>query len=131
MKRRLMKRRGKAVFGSAIVIALFLVSISVTVLASDLFEVVETGDLALVERLISEGADVNQRRADGVTVLMRAVRYNRNPDIVKILIDSGATIDARDESDETALMWAVFHRTRFSTNYEVLSHLIEAGLMSM
>ena len=42
----------------------------------------------------------------GRTPLMRAARYSPNPEVLQILIDSGAYINAADDAGWTALIWA-------------------------
>jgi len=61
--------------------------------------------------LLANGADVNVASAswDGRTALMTAVLGNdglSQPDVVTILIEHGADVNARDDNGNTALMWA-------------------------
>jgi ankyrin repeat protein len=63
---------------------------------------------AVAERLVKAGARVNERDVQQVTVLMRAVaRDSANPEIVKVLLDAGADVNAKDRNGETALDWAL------------------------
>jgi hypothetical protein len=61
-------------------------------------------DPAIARSLIERGADVNATDSDGTTPLMQAVR-NRNPELVKVLIEAHANLDARNTNyHTTALM---------------------------
>ena len=51
----------------------------------------------MIERLLKAGADANAAVTEGETALMTASRTG-NPDAVKVLLDHGATVDARRES---------------------------------
>ena len=57
----------------------------------------------LVEILINHGWDINSRDNDGHTVLHLAAKQ-RNDCLQKLLIDSGASVDVRDESGSTPLL---------------------------
>ncbi len=62
------------------------------------------GDVEAVKKFIEYGADVNQT-SNGKTPLMLAARYN-NVEIMKLLIDRGATVSTKDEKGYTALKYA-------------------------
>lgn len=57
---------------------------------------------AIVQLLIEKGVDVNRSNDDKQTPLMKAAQYNL-PDIVKLLLDAGATKEGRDIYGRTAL----------------------------
>lgn len=64
------------------------------------------GDVAEVERLIKEGADLNA--VDGTfdfTPLMHAAQHNR-ADIAKLLINAGAKVNQKNKNDVSALFVA-------------------------
>ncbi len=65
--------------------------------------------------------DVNARNISGWTPLMVASMYNSNKEVVQMLIDNGADVNARDEVGNTALEEA----SRNSTP-EVIQVLIDA-----
>jgi ankyrin repeat protein len=62
------------------------------------------GDLETVKKFIEYGADVNQS-SDGVTPLMLAARFN-HVEIVKLLLEKGASIETKDEKGYTAIEYA-------------------------
>jgi ankyrin repeat protein len=68
------------------------------------------GNPALIDRLIKSGADPKQRGPNGETMLMFAAR-NGNPDAVKVLLEAGIDVNARETvRGTTALMWAAEQR---------------------
>lgn len=61
-------------------------------------------DMEAVQRLLAEGANVNEKgRFDGSTPLMAAAMGGQ-ADVLTFLLDRGAKVDARNQSGETALM---------------------------
>jgi ankyrin repeat protein len=62
-------------------------------------------DLARVQALINNGADVNAKNGYGMTMLFAAAN-NDNVDIVRALIDKGADVNARCNDGDTPLMVA-------------------------
>src|SRR5919202_527562 len=70
-----------------------------------LFLAARDGDVALLERLLDEGVDVNARFADGWTALMIAARYDR-PEAVAALLRRGADPAAENHTGWTALLIA-------------------------
>ena len=60
--------------------------------------------LRLIKKLEIRGLR-NVTDADGVTALQRAVKY-RHYNIVRLLIDGGVDINARDREGKTALHYA-------------------------
>jgi ankyrin repeat protein len=63
--------------------------------------------LAIMARLIAQGADVNLQDADGATVLMGAVLMN-DVNKVTLLINSGANVSLTDNHGITAKAYTVF-----------------------
>lgn len=53
------------------------------------------GDFAMAAAQIKAGADVNYQNGDGRTALMRASKRD-NKDVVQLLIDHGADVNAVD-----------------------------------
>ncbi|KGO83403.1 ankyrin repeat domain-containing protein [Flavobacterium beibuense] len=62
------------------------------------------GDVETVKKFIEYGVDVNET-SNGKTPLMLAARYN-NVEIMKLLIDNGAYVGAKDERGHTAEKYA-------------------------
>ena len=76
-----------------------------------------------LQGLLSQGNDISERDGVGMTALMRAAQYSRNPDILRTLLEAGAEVDVRDEGRWTPLMRAA----RSNPNPEIHAMLIEAG----
>ncbi|WP_299228615.1 ankyrin repeat domain-containing protein [uncultured Psychroserpens sp.] len=74
------------------------------------------GDLETVKKLIDLGTDVNEK-SNGLTPAMYAARYNRL-DILKLLVEKGADIDARGKKGMTAKKYA-----KASNAKEVLDYI--------
>ena len=72
-----------------------------------LFDAVEKCDKAKVEEMLALGADVNSKNEDGLTPLMVAARNkNCSIDILKLLVEKGADINAQSEEfGDTTLMF--------------------------
>jgi ankyrin repeat protein len=71
--------------------------------AGDLIELIRGNDLPGLKARFAQGADVNTRDARGTTLLMHASAIG-SPDAVKLLLDSGADANAKNELDATALI---------------------------
>lgn len=69
------------------------------------FDAIMQNDLALVQQLVNNGADVNSRDKDGDCALMLATVYG-SAEMVRFLLEEGADPDLKNHEDETALMWA-------------------------
>jgi ankyrin repeat protein len=72
---------------------------------SDLLEALKTGDMAMVEQLLEQGADVNAKDEDDVTPLMMAALMG-NTDAVQTLLAKGADMTPSDKFGWTALKYA-------------------------
>ena len=79
---------------------LFLGSFSITgtAFASPIHEAAVAGDVELVEILIENGADVDDRDVHGYTPLLLAIQAGHT-DIAKVLIAGGADVNARAVND--------------------------------
>jgi len=78
-------------------------------------------NLAMVELLVSFGADVNAIQNDGTSVLMWAVKY-ASLDIVKLLIEKGAQIDPIEKSKSVNV--SVIHNALLSANEEIVNLIL-------
>lgn len=86
-------------------------------------------DKEKIKSLISQVSDIDIDVSDGgesgslknVTALMFAVQ-NEEFELVRLFVENGADIDARDSNDATALFWAVF-----KSNVDIIDYLISKG----
>ena len=69
------------------------------------------------------GVDINIPDNDGYTPLHEAAQFNRNPDVLSVLLDHGADINIRGEFGRTALHEAAL----YNKNPDVLSVLLDRG----
>jgi ankyrin repeat protein len=63
------------------------------------------GDLAAVQRLIGEGADLAARDNRGRTALLAATHGNHIP-VARALIAAGADVNAKDDIEDSAFLYA-------------------------
>lgn len=89
----------------------------------DLFSAIENGDLAKVQRLIKDGADVNVRTQRGWTPLHRAVVSNKL-EIVKVLVQANADVNAQAHDGRTPLHMCLLAA---SGNLDLITYLVESG----
>lgn len=90
---------------------------------SVIHEAVKSGNLDLVKYLLTLPKDLNLKNMDDRTPLMLAVeRPSANIEIVKALVEAGASIKSTDKFQTNALFIAAHYR-----NYEALEYLIEKG----
>lgn len=72
-----------------------------------LYEAINAGDSNTVKSILdTEKVDVNDRRDDGGTLLMRTA-FMGYEDIVQILLANGADVNAEDGNNQTALSYAI------------------------
>jgi len=76
---------------------------------------------AIVAKLIEKGIDAGMK-IDGDTPLAFAAKCNAAPSVFDALLKAGAGVDARGDSDETALMAAVRWK-----HYAAADHLLSRG----
>ena len=80
-------------------------------------------DLQLIEYLIQNGSNVNNRTLFGmVTPLTEACKVNKNPDILLYLLDQKANINSKDKSFRTPLSFLAINK-EIST--EIIQKFIE------
>jgi uncharacterized protein len=110
-------------FGFVVVVLLFGLA-SAYAQTTDVFKVETTGTPADVQAAVDNGADVNAYSGN-MTPLLTAAAYNRNPEVITILLKAGAGLRARDlEDGGTALTWAA----RYNPNPDVITILLKAGV---
>ncbi len=78
-------------------------------------------DKQAVEKLIAEGADVDERNNYGWTALMHAGRIG-SLEFTELLLDHGADVNAQDETGRTALL-----KASFAGHTDVVSELLARG----
>ncbi len=87
--------------------------------SEELYQAIRGNDLARLQRLIKDPANVNVKDRHGATPLMYAAAVG-SVDAVKMLLGAGADAKARNSFDATALMWGV-------VNAEKVRLLVNAG----
>jgi ankyrin repeat protein len=70
---------------------------------------VMSGNIAILEKLVSLKANLNLSDSHGETALLYAVLFNKN-DVAKLLIKAGADISLKDDRGKTALDIANFNK---------------------
>lgn len=88
---------------------------------SPLIRASSSGDSATVQKLINEGANVNEPDSRGYTPLMHAV-WSRDVETVQVLLNKGVDVNAKDKNGYTALLWA----SSYGLN-DIAKHLIAKG----
>jgi ankyrin repeat protein len=104
----------------AFIIVIFLM-VSACATKTPLIKAIEYGDSLAVQKLINQGADINESGGKGYTPLMYAI-WSGKTENVKFLIDKGADINKRDKYGYTPLIWAA----RF-VDYDIAKLLIDRG----
>jgi ankyrin repeat protein len=88
-----------------------------------IFDLAMKGTPQRVQAAIAQGADINAiSHLDYMTPLILAASHNPNPDVVTVLVNAGANVNAQDISGRTALMYAA---KLFKP--EVITMLLKAG----
>ena len=97
-------------------------------LARTLFDVLAGGDVQELQQFLDDGADPNQKNADGVTLLGWAILgMETTPTVysqVKALIAAGANPNIADNGGKTALHYAA----QYGGSNAVTQALIDAGV---
>ena len=70
---------------------------------------VMSGNIQIVEKLLSLKADTNQKDTTGKTALLYATFFNKN-EIAKTLLKNGADINIKDDEGKKALDYAVTNK---------------------
>lgn len=97
-------------------------------LNEDLMEAVFQGDIKKIKSLSVKGADVNYRDDSGDSVLMVAVNLHKPIEVIRLLLDKEADVNAQNKEDQnrkgnTALIYAA----GFGSNVSVLKLLLKQG----
>jgi ankyrin repeat protein len=70
---------------------------------SDLVLAAERGDLSALERLLEEGASVEDRDDSGRTALVAAA-YENHLEVARKLIEAGADVNVKDDTEQSAYL---------------------------
>src|ERR1044071_6921544 len=73
--------------------------------SSSLFDAVRSGDLHALKTGLRKADAAKAKDSKGVTLLMYAAAFG-SPEAVRMIIDAGADLNAKNSFDATALMWA-------------------------
>lgn len=84
---------------------LLLVSAAWAADSADLLKMVRNNDLQQLQAALKAGADANARDSRKATLLMHAAAFG-SPDAVRILLNAGANVNAKNAFDASALLWA-------------------------
>ncbi|HWN89043.1 MAG TPA: ankyrin repeat domain-containing protein, partial [Chitinophagaceae bacterium] len=74
--------------------------------SSKIFEAVKNNNIKEVKSLLDQKADPNSVDEDGDHLLMYAALYS-SVECMQLLIEKGSNVNAKNNLDETALMWSV------------------------
>jgi len=102
-----------------ILFALAITGLCAETPSEELYQAIRGNDLARLQRLIKDPANVNVKDRHGATPLMYAAAVG-SVDAVKMLLGAGADAKARNSFEATALMWGV-------VNAEKVRLLVNAG----
>jgi uncharacterized protein len=83
----------------------FLLLVLLAGCRDDVQHAVQKGDVQMLERLISEGRDINKKDREGKTPIFRAIEHN-DAAIVQVLIKNGADLKVQDKYIATPLHYA-------------------------
>jgi len=72
-----------------------------------LWKAIEDGDEAMLRLLLKHGANPSAARSDGFSPLMSAVRNQENAQILEMLCEAGANVNAQDGEGDTALIHGI------------------------
>jgi hypothetical protein len=91
------------------------------------FEAIAKGYMYVVELLIENGVDVNDKHSFGNSPLCYAVQYNYK-DIVELLIENGADVNATCYDGASYKIDTLLHIAAALGNIEIMEILIEKGV---
>lgn len=98
--------RSLAIFAGALLVFSCMRAVSQeTSNAYPLHAAAANDDVAALQRLLSEGAEVDARDASGSTALLVATRANHNR-AARVLIEAGADVNAKDNINDSAYLYA-------------------------
>src|ERR1035437_1432308 len=71
--------------------------------ADELIQAIRNNDLASLKARLAKGAQVDTRDPRGTTLLMHAAAFG-SPEAVKLLLERGAQVNAKNDLEATALI---------------------------
>ena len=97
-----------------------------------LIDAASMGDTKMMRYLLDHGADVNAINSNGETALIHTVRYARQSDAVRLLLERHTYVSAKDGTGKTALWYARNPNPRLSARQiqhlpEIVALLKQAG----
>lgn len=116
-------RKAAYVASAALVALVVTACVSTPTQPTSFFDLVKTGTPRQIQAAIAQSVDVNALNQYGLTPLMIAAAYNKNPTVVSMLLKAGADLEARDQYGNTALMGAA----TLQQNPQVIAALLDAG----
>ncbi|MFT8258979.1 MAG: ankyrin repeat domain-containing protein, partial [Candidatus Symbiodolus clandestinus] len=90
---------------------------------SDIISAINKNDLTRVRSYIEENKNVNARSKGGRPLLMVAVESSCSDELIELLIDNGADINAEDRDGESAINLAVYNGS-----FRLIKLLINKGV---
>ena len=103
----------------------FLLLISGCAAKIPLINASAAGDTFATEKLIKEGANINEKDSEGYTPLMYAAYYGQT-ETAKILLKKGADVNATNNEHNVALYYAAFYNDSETVN-SMIKLLIDYG----
>ncbi len=76
-----------------------------TTLADALIDAAGAGDIAKVQNLLQQGADVNEKNKNGFSPLILACLFGKS-DVAKVLLDKGANVNIQDDGGMAPIILA-------------------------
>jgi ankyrin repeat protein len=105
----------------AFVIFACLMTVSCATVKSPLITASSKGDSITVQKLVKDGANINEADANGYTPLIYAV-WSGNIEVVKTLLSLGADVNQKDKSGCSAVYYATYNGTTNIANLLYLAN---------
>jgi ankyrin repeat protein len=89
---------------------------------SPLIEASKNGDSLAVQKLLNEGANINEPDSNGATPLIHAI-WKKKTEVAKYLIQSGAEVKDKDKNGWSALTYAIFYK-----QHDLMKIILDKGV---
>jgi methionyl-tRNA formyltransferase len=97
------------------------------VLPKEFFDGCENGSIAIVEKFIKQALyPIDAVSSEGWTGLIKAC-YNQHGEVVKLLVENGANVNATNENGTTVFMYAKTALQQLPKKTELLTYLLDHG----